>query len=187
MTAATEKVLLHMCCGPCAIYPVKVLRKHGYELMGYFHRQNIHPYTECQQREATLMAFAEAEKIRVLHEPGYDIETFLQNVAFREQNRCLYCYHARLKAAAHIARRGRFHGFTTTLLYSKFQRHEEIRSIGDAIGRKMGIPFLYFDFRTGWKEGIAASKARGMYRQQYCGCIFSERDRYVKKESKISA
>ena len=70
--------------------------------------------------------------------------------------------------------------FSTTLLYSKFQKHDTIREMGESIGKKEGILFHYNDFRSGWKEGIAVSKERDMYRQSYCGCIYSEKERFFK-------
>ncbi len=81
-----------------------------------------------------------------------------------------------------MARKGKFDAYSTTLLYSRFQNHDLIRSLGESIGKKHGIPFFYDDFRDGWKQGIEISKSLGMYRQQYCGCIFSEKERYYQKE-----
>lgn len=176
-----RKLLLHTCCGPCAIYPLKALRKEGFEVMGFFYRHNIHPYTECMKRENALRDFAEREGMRVIHQEGYDLEGFLRSVVFREADRCAYCYHDRLKSVALLARRGKFDCFSSTLLYSKFQNHELIRSIGESLGRELSIPFFYADFREGWKEGIVASKELGLYRQQYCGCIFSEKERFHPK------
>ena len=174
------KVLLHICCAPCAIYPLKTLRLGGIEVMGFFYRHNIHPYTECLRREDTLKAFATEEGLRVVYQQDYDMEGFIRSVAFREKERCTYCYHDRLTAAAHIARKGKFDGFTSTLLYSRFQKHEEIKAIGESVGKAVGVPFFYQDFRAGWNEGIAVSKERGMYRQPYCGCIYSEKERFYK-------
>lgn len=77
-----------------------------------------------------------------------------------------------------MAKRGKFDAFSTTLLYSKFQNHELITTTGEAIAKSTGIPFYYRDFRPGWKEGIKASKDLNLYRQQYCGCIYSEKERY---------
>lgn len=148
--------------------------------MGYFYRYNIHPYLECLKREDTLKEYAKTEKIRVIYQEGYDIEHFLRNVAFRESNRCLLCYSDRLQATAAIAKKGNFDYFSTTLLYSKFQKHDSVKSIGEAIGNSAGIPFYYIDFREGWKEGVDESKRLGIYRQQYCGCIYSEKERYYK-------
>jgi len=176
------RVLMHVCCGPCCIYPVKALRNDGAEVMGYFYKHNIHPYTECLKRQQTLHDYAEQIDLRVIYQEGYDLEGFLQNAVYREANRCRQCYHDRLKATALLAKRGKFDYFSSTLLYSKFQNHELVRSIGEAIGKSVGVPFLYDDFRKGWKEGVEASKALAMYRQQYCGCIYSEKERYYKPE-----
>jgi len=176
------KILLHICCGPCAIYPVDVLRKNGLEVMGFFYRHNIHPFTECMKREEALRQYADQVNLRVIYQQGYDLEGFLRNMVFRETRRCRICYHERMKAAAHIARRGKFDYFTSTLLYSKHQSHEMIREIGESVGKRMGVPFYYADFREGWKHGIEESKALGLYRQQYCGCIYSEKERYYSPE-----
>ena len=174
------KILLHICCAPCAIYPLKVFRTEGFDVMGFFYNQNIHPYQECLRREKALREYAAQIDLKVVYQEGYDIETFLQNIAFREQERCNYCYHDRLKATAHIAKRGKFDYFTSTLLQSKFQNHELIKSIGKSIEKSYGVPFLYRDFRDGWMEGIETSKHLNMYRQQYCGCIYSEKERFFK-------
>ncbi|RTZ95802.1 MAG: hypothetical protein DSY90_12335 [Deltaproteobacteria bacterium] len=173
-----KKILLHTCCGPCAIYPVETLRKEGHTVMGYFYRHNIHPYSECRRREAALTDFANDIDLKIIYSEGYQLEEFLQKIVFREADRCAICYHERLRATAMIAKRGKFDGFSSTLLYSKFQNHDRIRSIGESLGKSIGVPFIYRDFREGWSEGIKSSKDRGMYRQQYCGCIYSEKDRY---------
>ena len=180
-TAADKKILVHMCCAPCSIYPVKVLRAAGLSVMGFFYRHNIHPYTECLKRQEALDQYAGTADFRVIHQKEYDMKTFLQNVVFREADRCTYCYHDRLKSAALLAKRGNFDYFTSTLLYSRHQKHETIRAMGESLGKSVGVPFYYHDFREGWKEGIEASKQMGMYRQQYCGCIYSEAERYYRK------
>ncbi len=175
-----NKVLTHICCGPCAIYPVKALRDEGNTVMGYYYRHNIHPYSECRRREETLRTYADDIDLKVIYPDNYDLEAFLQMIAFRESDRCTICYHERLRATAFLAKRGKFDGFTSTLLYSKFQNHDLIQSIGKSVGKTHGIPFVYRDFRKGWSDGIKTSKALGMYRQQYCGCIYSEKERYYK-------
>ncbi|MFW5854215.1 MAG: epoxyqueuosine reductase QueH [Thermodesulfobacteriota bacterium] len=180
-TDAARKLLLHTCCGPCTVYPLRTLREEGFQVMGFFYRHNIHPYTECLKRQEALEAYAEREGMRVICQEGYDLEGFLQNVVFREADRCTYCYHDRLKSAALMAKRGKFDCFSSTLLYSKHQNHGLIRSIGESLGREVGVPFYYADFREGWREGIAVSKDLGMYRQQYCGCIFSEKKRFYQE------
>lgn len=172
------KVLLHCCCGPCTIYPLEQLKQEGMTVMGFFYRHNIHPFTECMRRQETLETYAETQDLKVIVQQGYALEHFLRAVAFRESDRCRFCYHDRLRATAKIAKKGKFDGFTTTLLYSKFQNHRLICETAEAVAKEEKIPFIYRDFREGWKQGIERSKQLGMYRQQYCGCIYSERDRF---------
>lgn len=148
--------------------------------MGFFYRHNIHPWTECRRREETLREYAQSIALKVIYQNNYDMESFLQSVAFRESNRCQYCYHDRLKTTALLAKRGRFDYFTTSLLYSKYQQHDVIRSMGEAIGKSVGVRFYYHDFREGWQAGIDTSKRLKMYRQPYCGCIYSEKERYYR-------
>ena len=81
--------------------------------------------------------------------------------------------------ATYSAKENGFDYFTSSLLYSKYQNHEEIKNIGKGLAEKYGVTFYYDDFRIGWKEGIKESKEMGLYRQQYCGCIFSEKERYL--------
>jgi predicted adenine nucleotide alpha hydrolase (AANH) superfamily ATPase len=178
------KILLHICCAPCSIYPLRVLKDEGNQVMGFFFRDNIHPYTECLKRQHTLEDYASRIDLKLIIPEGYDVEGFLRNVAFREANRCFHCYHTRLEATAHLAKRGLFDAFTSTLLYSKFQKHDLIRSVAESVSQAAGVPFLYRDFRLGWKEGVETSKAMAMYRQSYCGCIYSEKERYYRLKPK---
>ena len=129
------KVLLHVCCANCAIYPIKSMREEGLEVMAFFYRHNIHPYSECLRRQEALEAYAEQINLKVIYQEGYDLEGFIRNVAFRESERCNYCYHDRLRSTALLAKRGKFDYFSSTLLYSKHQKHELIRSIGESIGK----------------------------------------------------
>ena len=149
--------------------------------MGFFYRHNIHPYSECLKRQENLEAYARKIGLRLIIQEGYDLEGFIQNVVFREKDRCTYCYHDRLRTTALMAKRGKFDYYSSTLLYSKFQNHDLITSMGESIGKSTGVKFLYEDFRSGWKEGIQKSKDLQMYRQQYCGCIYSEKERYYRK------
>ncbi len=174
------KLLLHTCCGPCTIYPLETLLQQGMDLMGFYYRHNIHPYQECLKREDTLRQYADAVGLKMIYQQDYQMEKFIQSVVFREKERCRYCYHARLTATAMVAKKGKFTAFSTTLLYSKFQNHDLIRQTGEAVAKAYGLEFYYQDFRKGWKQGITASKERGMYRQSYCGCIYSEKDRFYK-------
>lgn len=171
-------VLLHICCGNCAIYPLRMLRESGHDVDGYFFNHNIHPYQEYRRRLEAVEEFAQAKNLQVFYKDEYLLEDFLAQVASEPANRCAYCYQSRLKQAAEHAANAGYDAFTTSLLYSRYQNHELIRKFGEELGHHYKIDFLYDDFRTGWQEGIKESKAMGLYRQQYCGCIYSEKDRY---------
>ena len=153
-----------------------------FDVMGFFYRHNIHPFQECMKREHTLRQYAEEKRLKMIWQQGYKLEEFLRGMAFREDDRCRYCYYERLNATALVAKKGKFQAFSTTLLYSKFQNHQLIIQTGESLAKKHGIKFFYHDFRDGWKQGIEASKTAGMYRQQYCGCIYSEKDRFYNKK-----
>lgn len=172
------KILLHICCAPCAIFPVKSLDAEGFQVMGYFYRHNIHPYTECLRRQETLREYADSIGLKIIYQDGYDMQNFIRNVVFREEDRCRYCYYDRLKSTALIAKRGKFDYFSSTLLYSKYQNHKLVASIAESVAKSTGVKFYYRDYRTGWKEGLETSRQLKMYRQPYCGCIYSEKERY---------
>ena len=174
------KLLMHICCGPCTIYPLKELRISGHEVVGAFYNPNIHPYQEYQRRSQTLLDYAEKSFLPVLWPEDYAMEEFLRQVVFKENERCDYCLQDRLKYTALLAQNENYDGFTTTLLYSKHQKHDEIREIGENLGKQLGVIFYYQDFRVGWTEGIKISKELDMYRQNYCGCIYSEKERFLK-------
>jgi len=174
------RILLHICCAPCTIHPLRVLRGEGNEISGLYYNPNIHPYLEYRKRLETLETYAAQAGLPVIREEGYPLEEYLRQVAFREEERCSHCYLLRLTRAAQIAKKDRFEAFTTTLLYSRFQKHDLIRAIGEGVAATQGIPFLYRDFREGWPEGVRISREIGMYRQPYCGCIYSERERFCR-------
>jgi len=176
------KMLLHICCGPCAVFPVGALRSDGVEVTGFFYRHNIHPYSECLRREETLRSYAAGIGLPVVYQEGYELEGFLRKMVFREDQRCIICYRERLQAAARHAREGRLDCYSTTLLYSRHQKHDIVRDIGESIGRSTGVPFHYRDFRSGWNQGVEESRRLGLYRQQYCGCIYSEKERFFRKQ-----
>ena len=174
------KIFLHICCAPCTIYPYYRLREEGMKPTGFFYNPNIHPYTEYRKRLDTVKDFSLRSGLDVVYRDGYDLDEFLGRVAGKGDRRCEHCYRMRLDAAAMAARERGFTLFTSSLLYSKFQKHETIKSIALETATERGLEFYYEDFRQGWREGIMESKALGLYRQQYCGCIYSERDRYRK-------
>jgi epoxyqueuosine reductase len=172
------RILLHICCAPCAIFPVGELRASGMDVTGFFYNHNIHPYQEFQRRRDTVRNYADLVDLEVVYHDEYQLETFLANVASNPEARCLYCYSSRLEVIAAAAAERGFDAFTTSLLYSRYQKHDTIRETGERIAAKYGIRFHYADFRKGWQQGITASKEMGLYRQQYCGCIYSEKERY---------
>ncbi|MDH3328959.1 MAG: epoxyqueuosine reductase QueH [Desulfobulbaceae bacterium] len=177
-------ILLHVCCGPCALYPLKVLRGKGHRVRGYFYNPNIHPYKEFRRRIGALEQLAGEEKFAVDIDDNYGLTAYLRKVVFNEQKRCSLCYDMRLEQAAKKASAEGADALTTTLLYSRYQKHDLIREQGERLARQYGIAFYYEDFRQGWQEGIERSQAIGLYRQPYCGCIYSEQERYDKKLQK---
>ena len=175
------KILLHTCCANCILYPLKELRKEGFEVVSLFYNHNIHPYQEYRRRRDTLLDLSPKIDLPVICPEGYDLKTFLRNAVFHEDERCYYCYRSRLETTIDAAAQAGFNLFSTTLLYSRFQKHDMIKEIGETLAKEKGIDFYYRDFRAGWEEGIRASKELNLYRQQYCGCIYSEHERYVKE------
>jgi hypothetical protein len=148
------------------------------DVAGYFYNPNIHPLTEFRKRLITLENFAHISLLPLTIDNEYNLEDFLRGSLDHGKDRCLFCYRTRLDKAFQKAVDDRVDAVTTTLLYSKYQRHDNIKEIGEELADTYGVRFLYRDFREGWKEGIESSKRLNMYRQQYCGCIFSERDQF---------
>ncbi len=176
------KILLHICCGPCSIYPVEVLRGEG-EVTGYFFNPNIHPYTEWRARRDALARYAAGAGLEIICDGRYLLEEFIREVVYREGERCGVCYRMRLSDTAGAARERGFEAFSTTLLVSPYQNHRLIREVGEAVAAKTGVEFLYRDFRPGFRGAAARAGELGMYRQKYCGCIYSEKERYLKPEA----
>jgi predicted adenine nucleotide alpha hydrolase (AANH) superfamily ATPase len=146
---------------------------------GFFYNNNIHPYTEYVKRRDALTQYAKLIGLEVIFQDDYDLEGFLRATVFREENRCAFCYFERLNTTARYAKEAGYDSFTTTLLYSIYQKHDMIKEIGKSAAKSAGIPFYYRDFRPGWKEGVNESKRLEQYRQKYCGCIYSEKERYL--------
>ncbi len=178
------KVLLHICCAPCTIYPLKVLRGEGHEVTGFFFNPNIHPYTEFQKRREALAAYGTLSLLPLIVDGTYDLETFLKAALAAGDDRCGACCRVRLEAAFRKAADESADAVTTTLLYSIHQKHRALAACAEELSGRYKVPFLYKDFREGWKEGQAASRALGIYRQNYCGCIFSEYERFVPRPKK---
>ncbi|MBO8126046.1 MAG: epoxyqueuosine reductase QueH [Firmicutes bacterium] len=173
-----EKILLHNCCGPCTIYPLKALREEGFEVYGFFFNPNIHPYREYLRRRDTLLQYAEMQNFPVEVSSEYPFQDFLKAVSGQGKERCRTCYSLRLAKTAKRAKEQGYAGFSSTLLVSPFQDHALIAELGEKIGEKEGIPFIYRDFREGYKSAVGRAKQLQLYRQPYCGCIFSEYERF---------
>ncbi|OIN98954.1 MAG: hypothetical protein AUJ49_12210 [Desulfovibrionaceae bacterium CG1_02_65_16] len=184
-------ILLHACCGPCSITCILRLRDMGLAPTLYFYNPNIHPLSEYLRRREGLIAVAGRLSVPVIlpdqQDPGDAFPApWLSRIASLGDamadmaRRCPLCYDIRLARAASTARALGFVRFSTTLLYSKYQNHQAILEAG-ARHAEASLEFVGEDFRPGWQEGIRLSKEWGIYRQQYCGCVLSEFDRYQKK------
>ena len=178
------KTLMHMCCAPCANQPIRALREEGELVTGFWFNPNIHPYTEYQARKATLEAYAKEIGMKLIIGGTYDLRPFVPAVAGNIDARCGYCYLVRMEETAKYAAANGFDSFTTSLLISPYQNHEMIANIGQTMGEKYGVEFLYRDFRPLFKPGQEYAREHGMYMQKYCGCIFSEEDRYMAAKRK---
>ncbi|MFP3040934.1 epoxyqueuosine reductase QueH [Treponema primitia] len=180
------KLLLHTCCAPCSVQCVEALRAEDIRPDLFWYNPNIHPYTEYQARRDTLVQFAADSELQLLMEDDYGLRSFIAglNGSFGESgdgSRCAYCYRLRLdKTAAYAAAHG-YDCFSTTLLISPYQKHDLIREVAEGMAEKYGVQFFYRDFRPGFREGQKQARERGFYMQKYCGCIFSEEERYLGK------
>ena len=179
-----ESVLLHSCCAPCSVYCVDTLRAEGIEPTSLWFNPNIHPYQEYKARRDTLIDYGAGIGLEVRVLEDYGLRAFVRAVAPDIDRRCAHCYAIRLGTAAKYAREHGFRAFTSSLLISPYQNHELLRQTGEEMGRKYGVDFLYRDFRPGFRQGQARARELGLYMQKYCGCVFSEEDRYAKQIQK---
>ncbi|MDR2819775.1 MAG: epoxyqueuosine reductase QueH [Desulfovibrio sp.] len=187
---ADKNLLLHVCCGPCAIMPVLRLQDEGFAVTLWFMNPNIHPLTEYLRRREAAGICAERLGVDILHEDAaWDITAWLRAVAGQDTmpRRCAFCCESRLAAAFVKAGELGFAHVSTSLLYSRMQPHEDIAAAGARLARKNSSAFVYRDFRADWQEGIDRSKTMGIYRQPYCGCIYSEAERYSRRLTRLAA
>jgi predicted adenine nucleotide alpha hydrolase (AANH) superfamily ATPase len=211
---SARNILIHTCCAPCLIAPLKKIMgveqlakaadpseqqissqqdQHPalpsdsqlWNPTLLWFNPNIHPYTEYLKRRDTLKTFVEKTNLPIIWQDEYDLDLFLNSTSDFADVRCTKCYELRLTRAAQTAMGRGFDAFTTTLLYSKYQRHDEIKDIGLRLANQFGLEFYYEDWRELWQEGIDLSNEADMYRQPYCGCIFSEKERYWKPSKVI--
>ena len=168
------KLLLHMCCAPCSVYPLEVLRGEGMEPEGFFYNPNIHPAEEHARRMENVKIFSELKGLKVNYFEDFD-QARWEGFDGPEASRCAMCYDLRLERAAAFAAGNGFDAFTTSLLVSPYQKHELIKAAGEKYAVLHGIGFYYRDFRPGFRQGQQGAKELGLYRQKYCGCIRSLR------------
>ena len=173
-------VLVHICCGPCATYVVRALRE-DFHPTGYFYNPNIHPEGEYTLRREALEAYA-VDAGLPLREGAYDVGRWLERVAGHQDDpeggeRCAICFRVRLEETARHAKAHGFEHFATTLTVSPHKNAEGINRIGEEVGAELGLCFHKADFKKhdGFKNSCRLSRQLGMYRQHYCGCVYSAR------------
>ena len=179
------KLLMHTCCAPCSVYCIEKLRSENIEPTFFWYNPNIHPYMEYKMRRDCLKEYAKKVGVELILHEEYGLDEFCKNVSSDISNRCVnYCYPKRLGETVRFAAENGFDTFTTTLLVSPYQKHEELKKVCEKLAKESGIEFLYRDFRVGFRDGQAKAREAGLYMQKYCGCIFSEEERYQKQIQK---
>lgn len=175
-----SEVLLHCCCAPCSLSCIDPLREEGLEPVAFWYNPNIHPWKEYEARRDCLLNYAPAVRVAVRVQEEYGLREFTRAVADNPGERCAYCYARRLEETARYAAANGFAAFTTTLLASVYQQHEHIATAGERAAAKYGVTFLYRDFRPYFRDGNRRARELGLYMQKYCGCVYSEAERYQK-------
>lgn len=165
-------ILMHMCCAPCAVYPVQVLQDKGFTVKGLFFNPNIHPKEEYDRRRQTLEQYSKIAGVPIEYIDSY-MQSVWETFGGDAEERCEMCYSIRLQVAAKYAKEQGFRAYTTSLLVSPYQKHELIKKLGEKYAFESGVEFYYDDFRVGFREGQNKAKEMGLYRQKHCGCIIS--------------
>ncbi len=174
-----EKILIHICCGPCAIIPVKILEEE-FEPVGFWFNPNIQPYKEYQKRLQTSGYVFKRLNKEIFWDLSYDIFSWFSSIGEQMKNgrdRCEKCYDIRLEKTAQFAKEKGFKYFTTSMLVSPYQKTASIEKVGIEVGKKYGLDFLSRDFKARYKEEKTFIKQWHLYHQNYCGCLFSEIER----------
>ena len=177
---AGTRILLHICCAPCGTYTINRLRALQFKVSGFWYNPNIHPWAEHERRRSCLEDYAGRIDLPMIWHPDYEMPVFLRRVSGNElfRRRCAHCYKMRLAETARQAKARGFDAFTTTLLISPHQDQEMIRRVGEHVAEEAGVAFYFENFRRGWSERSRLTKEYDLYRQSYCGCIYSEWERY---------
>ena len=174
------KLLLHICCAPCSNMCIETLRGDGIEPVGFWYNPNIHPFTEYRARRNCLREYAKDIDLKLLEQNDYGLRPFVREVAGNIGGRCVKCYDMRLGEAARFAYEQGYDAFTSSLFISPYQKHDLMRQVAEDAAARFGVQFLYRDFRPYFKAGQERARALGFYMQKYCGCVFSEEERYLK-------
>ena len=178
------KTLLHICCAPCANMCIDTLREREEALTGFWYNPNIHPFTEYRARRNCLRDYAQTISLPLVEQNDYGLRPFVRAVADDIANRCVKCYQMRLFATAEYAAQNGFDAFTSSLFISPYQNPELLKQVAEQAADEYHVRFLYEDFRPLFRQGQERARELGFYMQKYCGCVFSEEERYLKK-SKI--
>ena len=174
------KTLLHICCAPCANQCIEVLRGDRFEVTGFWYNPNIHPFTEYRARRNCLREYAATIDLPIIEKDDYALRPFIREVAEDIGNRCVKCYEMRLFETARTAKEGGFDSFTSSLFISPYQNHELMKEVAARAAAEYNVEFLYRDFRPYFAAGQERARQMEMYIQKFCGCVFSEQERYVK-------
>lgn len=176
-----ENVLLHCCCAPCSLSCIDPLRAEGMEPVAFWYNPNIHPFKEYEARRDTLIEFGPTINMKVIVQEDYGLRNFVRHVAHDIDHRCTYCYTHRMEETVRYAAEHGYSYFTSTLLASPYQQFDKICEVADQFAKQYGVTFLKRDFRPNFRTGNQKARELGFYMQKYCGCVFSEEDRYIKK------
>ena len=186
------RLLLHSCCAPCSSYVLEYLSRY-FEITVFYYNPNIYPPEEFGKRveeQKRLIAQLPAEHPISFLDGPYEPERFYEMARGLEQipeggERCFKCYRLRLSETAEMARAGKYDYFTTTLSISPLKNAEKLNEIGGQLVKDYGVDYLYSDFkkRNGYKRSTELSREYGLYRQDYCGCVFSMRERRAQQEA----
>ncbi|MBM4040015.1 MAG: epoxyqueuosine reductase QueH [Planctomycetes bacterium] len=176
----SEPTLVHACCAPCLCAFLDALHEEGHVPTALFHNPNIHPLMEFRRRLKAVQALADRERLPLIAHDGYGLEEFLDAIGAQRARpgRCRACYAMRLEATARVAAERGFPRFTSTLLASPQQDRDALCDLGHAAARRHGVAFDDTDRRHVHDAGVERARRLSLYRQQYCGCIFSEAERY---------
>ena len=174
----SHEVLVHACCAHCTAYTVEHWRDLGYKVTVWWYNPNIHPFSEHQRRLEAMRMLAEKQEFPLIVASGYDVEEYFRRVAGNEAERCGHCFRLRLGKTAEMAAGLGMQGFTSSLFISPHQQHELARCIGAESAAASGVEFLYADIRKRYSQSRHITKPLELYRQQYCGCLYSEWERY---------